>query len=232
MIISSSENIAQILIVLVLATAAIIIAKREIRSLIKTYALQSLFLAVMALLFFVATGSTTLLCLAVIIIVSKVLVIPYFMTKVQKKLHIKRDTEFHFLSPITALIASVFIILFVYLSFSPLLTEVNRFDSTLFSLGSTVGISMVFMGMIVIFSRKQTLTDIIGYLTMENGVVLFSLFLTELPLLIEFLIILDLIMITLIATILAFGITSTMEEFHSRLNPFAKKDAEKHEEDD
>ena len=76
--------------------------------------------------------------------------------------------------------------------------------------------------MIVIFTRKQTLTDIVGYLTMENGVVLFSLFLTELPLIIEILIIIDLIMLTLIATVLAFGIDSTIEEFHARLNPFAQ----------
>ncbi len=63
MIIASIGNIAQILIVLVLATAAIIIMKRDIRSLIKTYAFQSLLLAVMALLFFVETGSLTLLFL-------------------------------------------------------------------------------------------------------------------------------------------------------------------------
>ncbi len=57
MIIAPVQNIAQILIVLILATAAIIIVKRDIRSLIKTYAFQSLLLAVMALLLFVATGS-------------------------------------------------------------------------------------------------------------------------------------------------------------------------------
>jgi hydrogenase-4 component E len=90
------------------------------------------------------------------------------------------------------------------------------------------------MGMIVIFTRKQTLTNIVGYLTMENGVVLFSLFLTELPLLIEILIIIDLIMLTLIATVLAFGIDSTIEEFHARLNPFSqpkKEPAQKPEEE-
>ncbi len=122
--------------------------------------------------------------------------------------------------PVTSLIASIVIILFVYLSFSSLLSELNRFNSSLFFLGATVGMSIVFMGMIVIFTRKQTITNIVGYLTMENGVVLFSLFLTELPLLIEILIIVDLIMLTLIATILAFGIDSTIEEFHARLNPF------------
>jgi hydrogenase-4 component E len=221
MIIAPTENIAEILIVLILATAAVIIMKRDIRSLIKTYALQSFLVAVMALLFFVETGSLTLLALAVIFLVSKVWVIPYFMGQVQKRLNIKRDVKFHFLSPITALLASIFIILFVYLAFTPLISELNRFDSSLFTLGATVGVSVVFMGMIVIFTRKQTLTNIVGYLTMENGVVLFSLFLTELPLIIELLIIVDLIMITLIATVLAFGIDSTIEEFHARLNPFA-----------
>jgi hydrogenase-4 component E len=222
MIIAPLENIVEILIVLFLVTASIIIMKRDIRSLIKTYAFQSLLLAVMALFFFAETGSTTILFLAIIILVSKVWIIPHFMGQVQKKLNIKRDVQFHFLSPITAIITSLFIMLFVYLSFTPLISELNRFNSSLFFLGATVGISIVFMGMIVIFTRKQTLTNIVGYLTMENGVVLFSLFLTELPLIIEILIIIDLIMLTLIATVLAFGIDSTIEEFHTRLNPFAQ----------
>jgi len=220
MIITQATNVTEILIVLILATAAVIIMKRDIRSLIKTYAMQSLLLAVMALMFFVATGSLTLFTLAATILVSKVFFIPWFVGRVEKQLNIKRDVQFHFLSPITSLIASIFIILFVYLSFQPMLAELNRFNSNLFLLGATVGVSIVFMGMLVIFTRKQTLTSVVGYLTMENGVVLFSLFLTELPLLIEFLIIIDLSMITLIATILAFGIDSSIEEFHSRLNPF------------
>jgi hydrogenase-4 component E len=235
MIIAPSENLAQILTVLILATAAVIIMKRDIRSLIKTYAFQSLLLAMMALLLFVATGSLTLLFLAIIILISKVLIIPRFMGIVQKRLNIQRDVKFHFLSPTTSLFASVVIVLFVYLSFSSLLSELNRFNSSLFLLGATVGMSIVFMGMIVIFTRKQTITNIVGYLTMENGVVLFSLFLTELPLLIEILIIVDLIMLTLIATILAFGIDSTIEEFHTRLDPFyhpAKGVPQKQSEDD
>ena len=231
------EQITQILMVLILATAAIILMKRDIRSLIKTYAFQSLLVAIIALLFYAETGIITLLLLAVVFIVSKVWIIPHFMGKVQQRLEIKRDVKFHFLSPITALIASLFIILFVYLAFTPLIAELNRFDSTLFTLGATVGVSIVFMGMIVIFTRKQTLTNIVGYLTMENGVVLFSLFLTELPMLIEILIIIDLIMLTLIATVLAFGIDSSIEEFHARLNPFGaattnKKNAQKKTEEE
>jgi hydrogenase-4 component E len=194
--------------------------KRDMHSLIKTYAYQSLLLGIMASLFFVETGSITLLFLAIIIVVSKTLVLPHVIGLVQQRLNIKRDVEFHFLSPVKSLFASIIIILFIYLSFSSLLSELNIYNSSLFFLGATVGLSLVFMGMIVVFTRKQTITNIVGYLTMENGVVLFSLFLTELPLLVEILIVIDLIMLTLLAAILGFGIDSTIEEFHARLNPF------------
>jgi hydrogenase-4 component E len=214
------ENLVQIVMVLILATAAVIMIKRDIFSLIKTYTAQSVLLAILAGLLYIETGIVTLLVLAAIILVSKAIIIPHFVGHIQKRLNIRRDVEFHFLSPISALFLSIFIILFVYVAFSRLLSELNFFASNLFFLGATVGISLLFMGMIVIFSRKQTITNIVGYLTMENGVVLFSLFLTELPLLVEILIVIDLIILTLLSTILAFGIDSTIEEFHARLNPF------------
>lgn len=212
------ENLSEILIVLVLATAAIIIVKRDILSLVKTYALQSFLLAVLASLFFIHSGNLTPLFLAILTIVSKTIVIPAFMKHILKKLNIKRDVQFHFLTANKSLIVSILIILFVYVSFSPLLAELEL--SGLFFLGATVGVSLVFIGMLVIFTRKQTITNIVGYLTMENGVLLFSLFLTELPLMLEILIVIDLIILTLLATILAFGIDSSIEEFHTRLNPF------------
>ncbi len=216
--ITALENFAEILIVLVLVTAAIIIVKRNILSLVKTYAIQSLLLAVLACIFFIHNGSLASLFLAVITIVSKTVIIPKFISHILKKLNIKRDAQFHFLTPNMSLITSIIIVLFVYVSFSPLLSELNL--SNLFFLGATVGISLVFMGMITVFTRKQTITNIVGYLTMENGVLLFSLFLTELPLIVEILIVIDLIILTLLAAILAFGIDSSIEEFHARLNPF------------
>jgi hydrogenase-4 component E len=214
------ENLAQFLIVLVLATAAIIIVKREIMSLVKTYALQSFFLALIALLFVIESGNLTPLYLAILTLVSKIVIIPIFMKHILQKLNVKRDAKFHFLSPNQSLIVSIIMMLFVYVAFTPLLSELEL--GSLFYLGATVGVSLLFIGMLVIFTRKQTITDIVGYLTMENGVLLFSLFLTELPLMVEILIIIDLVILTILAAILAFGIDSSIEEFHARLNPFQK----------
>jgi hydrogenase-4 component E len=57
----------------------------------------------------------------------------------------------------------------------------------------------------------------VGYLTMENGVLLFGLFLAEMPFIIEVLLVIDLLMLIVLATIMAFGIDSSIEAFHRRL---------------
>ncbi len=214
------DGMIKILIALILASAAVIIVKRDILSLISTYRIQSFFLVLIALVLFTEKGDVMLLYLAIITLVSKVIIIPQFMKKIQKQLNIKRDVEFHYLSPTSALFTSIFIVLSVYIFLSRVIGELSL--SSVFFYGATVGISLTFMGMLIIFSRKQIITHIVGYVTMENGVLLFSLFVTELPLIIEVLIVVDLIMLTILATILAFGINSTIEEFHSKLNPFKR----------
>jgi len=208
----------KVLINLILITAAIIILKRDIVSLVSTYVIQSFFLAMLALLLYVEERNIMLIYIALLTIASKVIIIPRFMNHIQKKLNIKRDIEYHYLTPKQSIIICVVIIMAVYVFLSRILAEL-ALDKTVF-FGATVGVSLTFMGMVAIFSRKQTITDIIGYLTMENGVLLFSLFLIKLPLIIEVLIIVDVIILTLLATMLAFGIDSTIEEFHTKLHPF------------
>lgn len=208
----------KVLINLILITAAIIILKRDIVSLVSTYSIQSIFLAIIALLLYVEERNIMLIYIALLTIASKVIIIPRFMNHIQRKLNIKRDIEYHYLTPKESIILCVVIIMAVYVFLSRILGEL-ALDKTVF-FGATVGVSLTFMGMVAIFSRKQTITDIIGYLTMENGVLLFSLFLIKLPLIIEVLIIIDVIILTLLATMLAFGIDSTIEEFHTKLHPF------------
>ena len=96
--------------------------------------------------------------------------------------------------------------------------EASRTTPAIF--GSVIGVSLTLMGMMVIFTRKRMITKILGYLTMENGVLLFSLFIAELPFIIELLIVIDLVMLIVLATVLAFGIDSSIDEFHNKLNSY------------
>ena len=209
-------DLVRLLLVLVTGAAALLITQRSLTSLITIYAAQSALLVVIALLLYVEEGLTSLLAMALLTLVSKVLVIPWFLKRLLAAMPIKRDLEFAYLSPISSLAVSGVLFFTIYEIFS-------RFSAVLevgplFTLGAVIGVSLALMGMMVIMSRKKVVTKIIGYLSMENGVLLFSMFIAEMPFIIEVLIIVDLLMIIVLSAILAFGIDSSVEAFHKRLN--------------
>lgn len=213
-----SDDLIKILFVLVTGTAALLIFRRTLNSLFTVYSAQSLIIALIALVLFFTHGSLVLFFLALLTIASKVIIIPAVLHRVQQDIKIQRDLEFRYLTPISSLAVSTAIIFLVYYIFSGFLMDIS--EDRLFFFGLVIGVSLCLIGMLIISTRKKMITKIVGYLTMENGVLLFSIFVAELPFIIELLIILDLVMLIVLATILAFGINSTIEEFHHKLNSF------------
>jgi hydrogenase-4 component E len=216
------EGIIKILFVCVIITAAYIITTKNLITLVRVYALQSLTLVAIALTLYWYERIGILLAIAIITLVFKVIIIPYFIATIQEKIRIKRDIEFHFLSPTSSLLISLALMLIVYITLSRILVDPLTKGSigTPFFFGAVIGISLILMGMMVTFSRKKAITKVLGYLSMENGVLLFGLFVTELPFIIEFLIVIDLVILILLTTILTVGIDSTLEEYHNRLHRF------------
>ncbi|MBI2661584.1 hydrogenase subunit [Candidatus Woesearchaeota archaeon] len=212
-------EINKILLVLILFLAVLIITVKDLLFLNFLYRIQSFFIVLVSLALYAPDRKTSLLAVASITLLSKVIIIPSIIKNAQNKLKIKRDVEFHYLTPISSILVSIAVFFAVYLSFSRLITELP--DKTFLITGS-LSVSLMFMGMIIIFTRQQTITNIIGFLTIENGVLLFSLFMAELPLIVEVLILLDLVMLIVLASLLAFGIDSNIEEFHKKLQPLSK----------
>ncbi|MBI2135590.1 hydrogenase subunit [Candidatus Woesearchaeota archaeon] len=217
-----SVDIIKIFLVLIILTAAFITVRRDLISMINIYSIQSFLIVIVSLAIYYSEKHPTLIYIALITLVSKVIAVPFIIKRVSKDLKIKRDVEFHYLTPTSTIFVSILILFFMYGAFSDLGLEPVHPLSRIFTLAATLSISLVFMGMIIIFTRKQTITDVIGYLTMENGVVLFSLFVAELPMVIEVMILLDLVMLILLLVLLGFGIDSSIEEFHAKLDPFRK----------
>ncbi len=214
-----SDILIKILFVVILGTASLIIMQKTLSYLFSMYGVQSLMIALISLLLFKETGSYVLLALAVITIITKVLIIPYMLNKVRRDSNLKRDSEFRYVTPVAAILIGVALIFAVYNSFYRVF---QLSQDNLFFLGAVIGVSLALIGMLVVFSRKKVVTKIVGYLVMENGILIFSLFMAELPFIIELLIIVDLIIFIVLSTILAFGIESTEEEFHRKLNVFTQ----------
>jgi hydrogenase-4 component E len=209
-------TLTKLILVLVLFSALLIILQRNISSLFNLYGAQSLLMAILAFMLFAHNGQVVLLALAILTIITKVVIIPYTLHKVQAGAAIKRDVEFRYLTPVSSVIIGIVLIFFVYY----VLGKVLPTGDTLLTMGAVIGVSLSLMGMMIIFSRKKVITKVIGYLVMENGILLFSLFMAELPFIIELLIIVDLIIFIMLAVVLALGIDSTVEDFNSRLTAF------------
>lgn len=215
----SAPSLLRICLILVLISAAFLLSTRNLSSLVRTYAMQSLLLVCIALLMAVIENKSILILIAGITLVSKVIGIPWFIRIIQRKIRIQQDLQFRYLQPAGALIVSILLILLVYICFSRALHDLNA-ESSLFFLGAVIGVSLMLMGLIAIFSRQLAITRVIGYLSMENGVLLFGLFVTELPFITEFTIMADLIILVLLTTILTVGIDSSIDSYMSRLKEF------------
>jgi hydrogenase-4 component E len=209
------EDIIRILFVFVLITAAFTLSTRNIASLLTVYTVQSLLLVLIAEFLYLIEGNRTLIAIAALTLVSKVLLIPLFINKIGEKIKISRDLKFNYLEPTASLLVSMGLILLAYVFLSGFFNEYIL--GKLFFIGAVIGLSLTLMGMLVIFSRRKVITKAIGYMTMENGVLLFGIFVADLPFIIEILIVIDLMILILLTTILAIGLDSTIEEYHQRL---------------
>lgn len=214
----ASSDIITVLFVLILASAALIVTVRTLSSLFTIYSIQSWFIAAVAFVLFLQTHNVVLLLLAVLTVLGKAFLVPYVMRRIQRTMNIKRDVEFRYLTPVGSILVGATMIFLVHRALSTFLQQLSYDD--LFFFGAVIGVSLSLMGMMVIFTRRMVITKILGYLTMENGVLLFSLFIAELPFIIEVLIVIDLVMLIVLATVLAFGIDSSIDEFHAKLNSF------------
>jgi hydrogenase-4 component E len=207
-------GIIQALLVMVMITGALIVTRKDLFSLLSMYQAQSVLLALLALSLYVVEGNIVLLEMAILTIASKVVLIPYYIKRVERKINVSRDLQFHYLSPVYSLFLTIALIFFSYYSLSKILTEIT--DNKLFYLGAVFGISLAFMGMMIVFSRKKIITKIIGYLQMENGALIFSIFITELPFVIEVLIIIDLLILVMLSAVLSVGMDSSIEDFQEK----------------
>jgi len=212
-------DVVRICLVLVLVSSAFLLSSRSLSNLVKNYQYQSVLLVLIATGLAVIEDRPLLFLIAALTLASKVFGLPAFIRMIQERMRIQQDIRFSYLHPTGALMVSIGIILLVYVCFARILHTLYAHNS-LFFLGSVIGVSMVLMGLLAVCTRKMAITKVIGYLSMENGVLLFGLFVTELPFIIEFVIMVDLIILVLLTTLLTVGIDSSIEEYKVRLQKF------------
>jgi hydrogenase-4 component E len=153
--------------VLLLITCFTIVALRRLSSCVNVFALQSVFLALTAAFIAFFTGIHHIYIAALLTIVIKAVVIPRILKKVIRRIDVDRELEMNINVPTSLLICGALVILafFITQPIIPLGFLLTR-DSL------SIALAIILIGLFVMIARKQPMTQVIGFLIMENGLFL------------------------------------------------------------
>ncbi len=200
------------LLVLVLALNLFALGTSRMVTMIKIVSLQGLMLGLMPLLIEEHIAVTSALA-SILAILLKGVVIPTMLLRAMRDVHIKREIEplIGFLpSMLLGAVVTGFALLFA--SSLPLAGDHTT------PLLVPASLATIFCGFILLTMRVKAITQIMGYLVLENGIYIFGLLLVEaMPLVVELGVLLDLFVAIFVVCIMVNHINRTFSSLDTRL---------------
>jgi hydrogenase-4 component E len=205
--ITLTAQINSILAALILLTAFGMLVQRRIYGLIHLFAWQGVFLSISTAIVGFVASAHHLYISSVLTLALKVVLLPYILHMLIRKLRIRKEVETIVNIPITMLIGIALVI------FSYHLTAPIRELSTLITRSTlAVALATVMLGLLMMITRKHAVTQIIGFLAMENGLFFAATSATYgMPLVVELGVALDILIAAFIFGIFFFHIHTTFD---------------------
>ena len=149
---------------LLLVTCFAIVAQRRLSACVDVFALQSVFMAATAALVAFLTGIHHIYIAAALTVAIKVIVIPRILKKVIERLNVTRELVMNVNIPAGLLICGALVILafFITQRIIPLGFLLTR-DSL------SIALAILMISFFTMIARKKAVTQVIGFLVMENG---------------------------------------------------------------
>ena len=203
------QTLSQFILLLVVLTNFSVLGTSRLRTCIRALAVQGLLLGVLPLT--LATHVTVHTgALAAGTIVVKAVALPWFLAWAIREASVRREVE-----PIVGFIASILLgALALALAFAIAdrlpLVEVRE------PLLVPVALATVVTGLLVITTRRKALSQVVGYLMLENGIYLFGLTQAEsVPFLLEVGVLLDVFVAVFVMGIVVFHINREFDSLDS-----------------
>jgi hydrogenase-4 component E len=202
-----AAQLNSLLAAMILLTAFGLLVQRRMNGLLHLFALQGFFLAVSTGIVGFVSGVHDLYVSSILTLTMKVVLLPYILHVLMRKLKIHREVETIVKIPTTMLMGIALVI------FSYHLTAPIRELSTLVTRSTlAVALATVMLGFLMMITRKHAVTQIIGFLAMENGLLFAATSATYgMPLVVELGVALDLLIAAFIFGIFFFHISTTFD---------------------
>ncbi len=202
MMLKFAPQLINLFATLILLLSFAMISQRRIVSLINLFMIQGAALVAASFLLGYVTQQPDLYVSGLLTLVLKVVFIPWMLHRVIRKLNVRWDVETLFNIPTTMLVG----IALVIFAFS-LALPVSRLSDSI--AGGSLGIALacVFLSFMMMITRSKAVPQVIGFLSMENGLIFAATTVTNgMPMIVEFGIALDVLVGVLILGVFMFQI--------------------------
>ncbi len=205
--IAAAAQINSFLAALILLSAFGMLVQKRMNGLIHLFAWQGLFLSISTAIVGYVADQHHLYISSLLTLTLKVILLPYILHVLMRRLKIQKEVETIVNVPMTMLIG-IALVIFSYHLMAPvreLSTLVTR--STL-----AVALATVMIGLLMMITRRHAVTQIIGFLALENGLFFAATSATYgMPLVVELGVALDILIAAFIFGIFFFHIHTTFD---------------------
>lgn len=195
-----------------LLIAFAMLSQRRILSLINLFAAQGFVLFLTTLLVAAVTGQDHLYVSAGLTLALKVLLLPWILHRLIRRLNVKWDVETLINVPTTMLVGIVLVVLAFNLALP--IAQLGSFVTR-----STLGIALASMllSFLMMITRSKAVPQVIGFLSIENALVLAATGAVQgMPMVIEFGVALDVLVAVLILGVFIFQIRERFDSLDTR----------------
>ena len=207
MTMSYSIQLINLLASMLLLIAFAMLSQRRILSLINLFALQGLVLSLSTFVVAYSTDQRHLYYSAGLTLLLKVLVLPWLLHRLIRKLNVKWDVETLINIPTTMLVG-IGLVIFAFNLAAPISQLSESITRGLIG----IALASVLLSMLMMLTRRKAVPQVVGFLAMENGLFFAATSATHgMPLVVELGIALDVLVATFIFGIFFFQIRETFD---------------------
>jgi hydrogenase-4 component E len=193
---------------LMLLLSFAMLSQRRLVSLVSLYAVQGAVLAAATLLLAWRTGEAHLYLSAVLTLALKVAFLPWLLHRLIRRLEVYWDTE-PLLNISGTMLAGIVIVVFAF----GLAQPITQLASTSMRNAIGIAVAVVLLAFLMMITRRKAMSQVIGFLSMENGLFFGAMSATYgMPMIIELGVALDVLVAVLVLGVFFFQIR---EQFDS-----------------
>ncbi|NMM65983.1 hydrogenase [Clostridium sp. P21] len=193
----------QLLLAIVILSGILICGLRRVKLLVLSFAFQSLAITFICIILGYNTKEVHYYIMGLLTLIIKVIIIPYIINKSTRYLKVKRELDL-IINAVNSFVLSGFFIIIVFAFF-------RNYDNTYLK----TAVFLALVGGTLMIGRKKAITQMIGFLTIENGIILFEMSVVKLSLILEAWMALEVLILALLMGIMIFNINKTFDTINT-----------------